>query len=97
MVRATGENPCPRANLEVRLRNPECGSHRKFRQRLRLDAFHVVHNQTEAVAEIDHRSRASGTRFAGEDQACSLAFTHADAEEVDFQTRFLSSNQRTNL
>ena len=97
MVRATGENPCPRANLEVRLRNPERGRHRKLRERLRLDAFHVVHNQTEAVSEIDHRSRTSGARFAGEDQARCLAFTHADTKEVDFQTRFLSGNQRANF
>ena len=97
MVCTTGQNPGTCADFEVRHGFPQCGSYRELGQRFRFDTFYVVYNEAETVAQIYYGSSTSCTYLRREDQAGCLALANTNAEEVYFQTRLLSCNERTNL
>ena len=97
VVGAAGKDPCCRSYLEVGHRNPQGIGYGELRQWLRLDALHIVHQQTEAVTHIDDGSGDTLAHLGVEDEAGGIAFAYADAKEVDLQTGFVGSNERTDL
>ena len=65
MVRASRQDPGLGAHLEVRLRRPEIGGHRKLRHGLFcLPAVHIIDNQPETVPQVN-QGRGDTRAFFG--------------------------------
>ena len=97
VVGTASEDPCSSTDLEGGLRNPESTGNRQMRHGLRLDALHLLRNQTEAVAKVNDGGLDTTTGRRGEDEAGSLLLTDTDAQEVNFKFGLVNSNQWTNL
>ena len=65
--------------------------------RFRLDALHLLRNETEAVAEVNNGSLDTSTGLRGEYQTGGLLLADTDAEEVYFELGLVGSNQRADL
>ena len=66
MVRASRQDPGLGAHLEVRLRRPEIGGHRKLRHGLFcLPAVHIIDNQPETVPQVNLDAIDRSLKLAG--------------------------------
>ena len=94
MVRATGEDPRFGGGVEIRQRFPQGIRHRQIRQIVRrFHRFNTVHQQAEAIAEIDQAGVDRRARFGGEDQTRRIGLA-ADAEILHVQRRFFVESDR---
>ena len=97
MVGSSCHNPGTGTDFEVRHRYPEGRGDRKFRERFRLDAFHVIHYKPEAVPHVHYGCRNAPPDLGGKHQAGRQGLAYSYSQIVYFEFRFCICYERTYL
>ena len=95
-MRAAGQNPGGAGRLEIGLAFPHRAGHRQFRQGWVVDRIDFVHEQAEAIAQINEARIERRACRRVEHQAHRI-FLAADAKRMDLQRRLARRDRRADL